>query len=266
MQPQMNADEHRSATAFTLTELLVVIGILALVVALRLPALCRTRTPVQLAQCLNNCRQIGLAAMVYRAENNDCFPYGNRVMGPGTGPGGVLDSTGWPMQLLRYMGGYTNGQPMVYMCPSEKGAASGWVFQLHYQGNRMLVSDVYDRDTPIRGAQVRNPAIYWVFMEKGPWDYANVKPGGLANPVLVTWNVPPGWPQLRRHSGGMSATAADGHVEWLRMPPYQPGRPAPASFLELGDCANGQNPASRWQDGSSYPYVKLYSRYNQAGF
>ena len=256
----MNADEHRSATAFTLTELLVVIGILALVVALRLPALCRTRTPIQLAQCLNNCRQIGLAAMVYRADNNDCLPYGNRV----SSGWGVTDPMGWPMQLLRYMGGYQNIQPLVYLCPNESNIASNWGFQLHFQANRMLVSDNADRDTPIRGAQVRNPAIYWLFMEKGPADFAQVKPGGLANPVLLSWNYPPGWPAYRRHSGGLSAAAADGHVEWLRMPLYQPGSPAPTSFIELGDCANGQNPASTWQETS--PYIKLYSRYSTAGF
>jgi prepilin-type N-terminal cleavage/methylation domain-containing protein/prepilin-type processing-associated H-X9-DG protein len=265
MQPQMNAQEHSSVTAFTLTELLVVIAILAVLVALRLPVLCRTKTPVQLTQCLSNCRQIGQATLLYRSENNDCFPFGNRVMGPGTGSGSVLDSTGWPMQLLRYMGGYTNGQPTIYMCPSEKGVASGWVFQLHYQGNRMLVSDVNDRNTPIRGAQVRDPAIYWLFMEKGPWDFAQVKPGGLANPVLAGWNSPPGSPQSRRHSGGLTATAADGHAEWLCTPPYQPGRPAPTHFQELGDCANGQNPASTWLDQDNNR-VKLYCRYSQKGF
>ena len=260
----MNADERRSVTAFTLTELLVVIGILALLVAMRLPVLCRTKTPVQFIQCQSNCRQIGLATQVYRAENNDCFPFGNRVSGPGTGSGSVIDPTGWPMQLLRYMGGNTNVQPMVYVCPSERTIAESWVCQLHYQANRMLVSDVYATEQPVRGAQVRNPAIYWVFMEKGPYDFANIRPGGLANPVLVSWNIPPGAPGYRRHSGGLTATAADGHVEWLRMPPFEIGRPAPDGFLELGDCANGQNPASTWRDTS--PYIKLYSRYSQQGF
>ncbi len=247
-------------TAFTLTELLVVIGILALLVAIRLPVLCRTKTPVQLTQCLSNCRQIGVATMLYRNDNGDAYPHGTRVLYGYQ----VTDPTGWPMQLLRYMGGYKNVQPKVYLCPSESTIASSWAFQLHYQVSRVFVSDSNDRDTPIRGAQVRNPAIYWVFMEKGPYDFANVRPGGLANPVLVSWNIPPGAPGYRRHSGGLTATAADGHVEWLRMPPYEPGRPAPEGFLELGDCANGQNPVSTWRDTSSY--IKLYSRYSQQGF
>jgi prepilin-type processing-associated H-X9-DG protein len=257
---------HResAAAAFTLTELLLVIGILALLVALRLPALCRTKAPVRLAQCRSNCQQIGAATLLYRGENNDCFPYGNRVMGPGTGAGSVVDPTGWPMQLLRYLDGNTNVQPKVYVCPSESNIAGGWPFQLHYQGNRMLVSDIDATDQPIRGAQVRNLAIYWLFMEKGPADFINIKPGGLANPILAAWNYPPGYPTYRRHGGGVHAAAADGHVDWLRMPPYQPGRPPPTSFIELGDCANGQNPASTWYNNS--PDIKLYCRYSTTGF
>ena len=38
----------------------------------------------------------------------------------------------------------------------------------------------------------RAPRIYWMVMEKGPWDFANVRPGGLGNPVLLTWNDAPG--------------------------------------------------------------------------
>jgi prepilin-type N-terminal cleavage/methylation domain-containing protein/prepilin-type processing-associated H-X9-DG protein len=249
--------------AFTLTELLVVIAVLALLVAVRPPALCRTKAPVQLIQCLSNCRQIGLAALLYRADNNDAYPFGNRVYGPGTGANSVVDPTGWPMQLLPYLGGYQNDQPPVFVCPSETQVAENWVFQLHYQANRLWVTDVNDTAQPVRGAQRRNPAIYWLFMEKGPWDYANVRPGGLLNPLLV-WNSPPGSPQYRRHSGGLSAAAADGHVDWLRTPPYQPGRPAPDNFLELGDCSNGGNPANSWRDDPAR--VKLYCRERQAGF
>ena len=251
--------------AFTLTELLIVLAVLALLVAVRLPALCRTDAPVKLIQCLSNCRQMGLATTLYRNDYLDAFPYGNRVNGSGTGANSVVDPTGWPMQLLRYMGGYKNVQPPVYVCPSEKGTAVGWAFQLHYQANRQLVSDIDSTAQPIRCAQVRNPAIYWLFMEKGPSDFANLRPGGLANPILAAWNTPPGYHQLSRHSGGMTATAADGHGEWLRMPLYQPGRPPPQNFMELGDCASGQNPGSTWIDNGPCP-VKLYCRYSAPGF
>ena len=65
----------------------------------------------------------------------------------------------------------------------------------------------------------------------------------------------------------MTATAADGHAEWLRTPPYQPGRPPPDNFGELGDCYNGQNPGSSWKDDGPPPRrIKLWTRYNQQGF
>jgi prepilin-type processing-associated H-X9-DG protein len=255
-------DRH-GAPAFTLAELLVVIGIFVLLAAARLPALCAAKAPSQLTQCLNNCRQIGVAALLYRGDNNDAYPYGHRVMGWGTGDGGILDPMGWPMSLGRYLGitaGSTN-QPKVYLCPSEKGLAAGWGIQLHYQGNRMLLSDVDDRDQPIRGRQMRKTSNIWMIMEKGPSDFVSIRPGGLANPVLIAWNVSPGYQQYRRHGGGMSTAAADGHVEWLRTPPYQPRRQAPTGFLELGDCVNGQNPASSWLD--DVRLVKLYCRYAQ---
>jgi prepilin-type processing-associated H-X9-DG protein len=244
------------AAAFTLTELLVMIGILAFIVATGLPALCRAGTPVQQAQCMANCRQIGAATLLYRNDNHDDYPYGIGV----TYGLLVTDPRGWPMQVLQYMGGYTGAQPKVYLCPSEQGVATNWVFQLHYQANRAWFSDVDYTDRPVRGSQVRNLAMYWVVMDKAPADFGNMKPGLLGTLVLPSWNDPPGWPQYRRHSGGLVATAADGHVEWIRTPPYQPGAPSPTNFLELGDCANGQNPHSTWPDNGTQ--VKLFTRYS----
>jgi hypothetical protein len=63
----------------------------------------------------------------------------------------------------------------------------------------------------------------------------------------------------------LTATAADGHAEWIRTPPYQPGGQGPVNFNELGDCSNGMNPGSTWLDNGPRP-IKLYCRYNQQGF
>ena len=247
--------------AFTLTELLVLIAVLAVFALTQLPALMRAKVPVKHTQCMNNCRQMGQAAMLYKDDNNDAYPYGNRISGPGTTTGSVVDSYGWPMQLLRYMGGYTtNVQPLVYVCPSERSLASTWVFQVHYQANRYLLSDKDDRPTGLTGAMVRTPFIYWMFLEKDPAGYCNARAGGLANPVLAAWNFPPGSPGYRRHTGGTSSAAADGHVEWLRMPPYEPGSPSPLDFGELGDCANGINSPVTWINSNR---VKLFCRYKQ---
>ncbi len=254
--------------AFTLIELLVVIAIIAILAAMLLPALTRAKMRAFTTQCMNNCRQIGIAAMVYVGDAQDEFPYGNRVNGGGTGAGSVVDASGWPMQLLANMGGKqetgaASGQPKVYMCPAERGVVSNWVYQLHYMGNRHILTDTNDLPAPIRTAHMRKTSIYWMIMEKGPGDLANVRPGGMANPVLLSWNQPPGWQQFRRHNGGITATAADGHAEWMRMPDYSPGAPAPDNYRELGDCSSGSNPASTWKDKGK---IKLYFRFNQQGF
>jgi prepilin-type processing-associated H-X9-DG protein len=261
--PAESADKSAhfpKAAAFSLTELLVVVAILTLLAATQLPALTCGKVPVKFTQCMNNLRQMGRAVMVYKDDNNDAYPFGKRVFGPGTSAGSVVDPMGWPMQLLRYLGGYhTNVQPMVYVCPSEQGTAAGWVYQEHYVANRMLLSTLGDIETPILGAMVRTPNIYWMFIEKSPADICNIRPGGLANPILAAWNYPPGSPGMRRHNNGMNSVAADGHVEWLRMPLYQPGAPAPPNFVELGDCANGINSPATWANNG--PRAKLFCRY-----
>ena len=89
----------RRPKGFTLVELLVVIGIIAVLIAVLMPALNRARMSANLVKCQSNLRQIYSAVSVYVNENKGVLPRSSDLNG---GPTGTFAATF--VQLSRLLG------------------------------------------------------------------------------------------------------------------------------------------------------------------
>src|SRR5688572_32715149 len=71
----MSRSLHSRPSGFTLVELLVVIGIVALLISMLMPVLGAARRAGNSVRCASNLRQVGLAIELYAQKNDQMLPY-----------------------------------------------------------------------------------------------------------------------------------------------------------------------------------------------
>jgi prepilin-type N-terminal cleavage/methylation domain-containing protein len=130
--------DTRRRSAFTLVEVLVVIAIIAILIALLLPAVQSVRAAAARTQCLNNLKQIALAAQDYH-DVNGTFPPGLNVSPNAMDPNSQYNYP-WPWEgpytgclayLLPYVEQQNAYQELWNFNPPGAGLAPGALFQLN---------------------------------------------------------------------------------------------------------------------------------------
>src|SRR5262245_1864782 len=121
--------QPRPSRGFTLVELLVVIGIIAVLIGILLPSLSKAQESARRTQCLSNLRQLGMSLTEYALRNKDQVPIGY-VQGQKMWNylANYSRSNGSVVMLLGLLNeAKLINPPQTFFCPSERN--DQWIFQ-----------------------------------------------------------------------------------------------------------------------------------------
>jgi prepilin-type processing-associated H-X9-DG protein/prepilin-type N-terminal cleavage/methylation domain-containing protein len=225
--------------AFTLVELLVVIGIITVLVSILFPVLSRVRQHARAVQCAANLHAIGHALTLYTQQ----YSYYPGMAGADVG---LPDAAVWPVRLRAFLG----GSKEVFYCPaqdersrwSEDGPApvvpAGGAFVLYgYEPGEPLLHSGAGFSYGYNGGGVSGTTGLGLRVGKSiPAGYGPVKASRVRQPadmIAVTDSTCDAiqdyatvaavtatsmWPGMvhpaAAHGGGANVLFCDGHVSW----------------------------------------------------
>ena len=222
---------------FTLIEILVVIGIIALLAALLLPALGSAKERARSVECANNLRQLSLAWSLYADDNAGLLVNNHGIQET------VRSQQNWVNNLEDWLvsdgntnlgaltggklGSYLNEATAVFKCPSDRSVAENGP-RIRSISMNSLVGDpgeLTNRFNPqfvqfFKIEEMPNPANIYVFLEEHP---DTINDGFFMNRWDETrWgNLPASY-----HNGAANLSFADGHGESHRWVLGDTRRPA----------------------------------------
>jgi prepilin-type processing-associated H-X9-DG protein len=211
---------HRSNRrwAFTLVELLVVIGIIALLIAILLPALTRARQQAQRTACMAKLQQIMLAAANHRSDHADYYPLAG--LSVGLVPSELGDSDA---RKYDYMGFPLAGAPQITRWLAPITIALG--FEMSHKQTMLMMSNAQataDSEDPssilrlfLCPSQDENVLVHEIISQHQCLEYASSASGSVSYnlPQSYIWNegvlgFNDQYYRLRGHAGSIRQPAS----------------------------------------------------------
>ncbi len=238
MNPSPSHLLNNPGRAFTLVELLVVIAIIAILAALLLPTLSRSKARAEGMTCGNNIRQLSVAWLLYADDNSDTLVNNHGVQETlarrQTWANNVQDWVdGDDNTNLVYLSGsklgpYANRATRIYKCPSDREPALNGD-RIRTMSMNALVGnpgEVTNQFNPtyvqfFKKGELPNPAGIFVFLDE---HCDTLNDGFFVNRLDDhAWGNLPG----SYHNGAVNLSFADGHLEshrWVVPETVQPPR------------------------------------------